>query len=159
VREGGLSALLNYLDFFSTHVQRTALQAASNCCRNLAVENFNHVRDVFPMIRNVLGYSDQRLVEYACMCVIRIIESYYRSNTEPLETLIDVPLMRAVNTLLLPPSGNANNQLHYRHILPPCLVIGCEGQPEDYTHPAGGWCSGYTVCVLDWRTSLGLRSQ
>jgi E3 ubiquitin-protein ligase TRIP12 len=105
VREGGLSALLNYLDFFSTHVQRTSLQAASNCCRNLAVENFNHVRDVFPMIRNVLGYSDQRLVEYACMCVIRIIESYYRSNTEPLETLIDVPLMRAVNNLLLPPSG------------------------------------------------------
>lgn len=105
MREGGLSALLNYLDFFSTHVQRTALQAAANCCRNLAVENFNHVRDVFPMIRNVLGYSDQRLVEYACMCVIRIVESYYRSNTEPLETLIDVPLMRAVNTLLLPPSG------------------------------------------------------
>ncbi|KAG8967260.1 Ubiquitin fusion degradation protein 4, partial [Tulasnella sp. 427] len=30
VREGGLSALLNYLDFFSTNVQRTALQAASN---------------------------------------------------------------------------------------------------------------------------------
>ncbi|KAJ7824746.1 hypothetical protein B0H14DRAFT_3727621 [Mycena olivaceomarginata] len=32
VREGGLSALLNYLDFFSIAVQRTALQAASAAC-------------------------------------------------------------------------------------------------------------------------------
>ncbi|KAG8842065.1 Ubiquitin fusion degradation protein 4, partial [Serendipita sp. 411] len=41
VREGGLAALLNYLDFFSTHVQRTALQAASNCCRNMSSDSFN----------------------------------------------------------------------------------------------------------------------
>ncbi|GLB41853.1 putative protein with domain Homologous to E6-AP Carboxyl Terminus with [Lyophyllum shimeji] len=92
VREGGLAALLNYLDFFSIAVQRTALQAASNCCRNVATEHF-------PMIKG-------RLVEFACLCVIRVVDSYYRASTENLEALVDPDLIRAVNQLLLPAGGS-----------------------------------------------------
>ncbi|RDX51248.1 hypothetical protein OH76DRAFT_1401563 [Lentinus brumalis] len=106
VREGGLAALLNYLDFFSIAVQRTALQAASNCCRNVSIEHFPMIRGVWPIIRNCLGYSDQRLVEYACLCVIRIIDSYYRSSPENLEALVDTDLIRAINMLLLPAGGS-----------------------------------------------------
>ncbi|KAI9062557.1 hypothetical protein FKP32DRAFT_1593207 [Trametes sanguinea] len=106
VREGGLAALLNYLDFFSIAVQRTALQAAANCCRNVSVEHFSMIRAVWPIIRNCLGYSDQRLVEFACLCVIRIIDSYYRSSPEHLEALVDAELIRAVNMLLLPAGGS-----------------------------------------------------
>ncbi|KAF8576807.1 hypothetical protein K439DRAFT_1366247 [Ramaria rubella] len=106
VREGGLAALLNYLDFFSTTVQRTALQAASNCCRNASPDSFTMIRDVFPIVRNVLGYSDQRLVEYACLCVIRTIESYHRSSPGLLETLLDTELIRAIHALLLPAGGS-----------------------------------------------------
>ncbi|KAI0675862.1 hypothetical protein C8Q78DRAFT_964482 [Trametes maxima] len=106
VREGGLAALLNYLDFFSIAVQRTALQAASNCCRNVSVDHFPMIRAVWPIIRNCLGYSDQRLVEYACLCVIRIIDSYYRSSPENLEALVDTDLIRAVNMLLSPAGGS-----------------------------------------------------
>lgn len=106
MREGGLAALLNYLDFFSIAVQRTALQAASNCCRNVSVEHFPMIRSVWPIIRNCLGYSDQRLVEFACLCVIRIIDSYYRSSPENLEALVDIDLIRAINMLLLPAGGS-----------------------------------------------------
>ncbi|KAI0738636.1 hypothetical protein C8Q80DRAFT_1206571 [Daedaleopsis nitida] len=106
VREGGLAALLNYLDFFSIAVQRTALQAASNCCRNVSIEHFPMIRAVWPIIRNCLGYSDQRLVEYACLCVIRIIDSYYRSSPESLEALVDTDLIRAINMLLSPAGGS-----------------------------------------------------
>ncbi|CDO68376.1 hypothetical protein BN946_scf184815.g23 [Trametes cinnabarina] len=106
VREGGLAALLNYLDFFSIAVQRTALQAAANCCRNVSVEHFSMIRAVWPIIRNCLGYSDQRLVEFACLCVIRIIDSYYRASPENLEALVDADLIRAVNMLLLPAGGS-----------------------------------------------------
>ncbi|TFY64792.1 hypothetical protein EVG20_g5828 [Dentipellis fragilis] len=106
VREGGLSALLNYLDFFSIAVQRTALQAAANCCRNVPNEHFQMIRDVWPIIRNCLGYSDQRLVEFACLCVIRVIDSYYRSSSENLENLVDVDLIKAINLLLLPAGGS-----------------------------------------------------
>ncbi|KAF9071607.1 hypothetical protein BDP27DRAFT_1382427 [Rhodocollybia butyracea] len=100
VREGGLAALLNYLDFFSIAVQRTALQAASNCCRNVSPEHFFHDQ------RNCLSYSDQRLVEFACLCVIRVIDSYHRSSTENLESLVDTELIRAVNQLLMPAGGS-----------------------------------------------------
>jgi E3 ubiquitin-protein ligase TRIP12 len=98
--------LLNYLDFFSIAVQRTALQAASNCCRNVPPEHFQMIRSVWPIIRNCLGYSDQRLVEFACLCVIRVIDSYYRSSPENLEILVDAELITAVNVLLLPAGGS-----------------------------------------------------
>lgn len=64
------------------------------------------IRGVWPIIRNCLGYSDQRLVEFACLCVIRVIESYYRSSHENLESLVDVDLIRAINLLLLPAGGS-----------------------------------------------------
>ena len=102
VREGGLAALLNYLDFFSIAVQRTALQAASNCCRNVSSEHFPMIRGVWPIIRNCLTYSDQRLVEFACLCVIRVVDSYHRASIENLESLVDADLIKAVNQLLLP---------------------------------------------------------
>jgi E3 ubiquitin-protein ligase TRIP12 len=107
VREGGLGALLNYLDFFSTHIQRVALQAASNCCRNASPDSFTLIRDVWPTIRSVLAYSDQKLVEYAALCVIRIIESYHRSSPDLLDTLLDTEFIKAVNALLLPSGGSA----------------------------------------------------
>ncbi|KAG6821487.1 hypothetical protein H0H93_010211 [Arthromyces matolae] len=106
VREGGLAALLNYLDFFSIAVQRTALQAASNCCRNVATEHFPMIKGVWPIIGNCLTYSDQRLVEFSCLCVIRVIDSYHRSSIDNLEALVDTDLIKAVNTLLLPAGGS-----------------------------------------------------
>ncbi|KAI5117508.1 hypothetical protein M0805_003913 [Coniferiporia weirii] len=106
VREGGLSALLNFLDFFSIAVQRTALQAAANCLRNASPDSFPMIKDVWPIIRNCLGYADQRLVDFAALCVIRVIESYHRSHAEKLEALVDADLIRAVNMLLLPSGGS-----------------------------------------------------
>ncbi|KAG9103694.1 Ubiquitin fusion degradation protein 4 [Ceratobasidium sp. 370] len=102
VREGGLAALLNFLDFFSTNVQRTALQAAANCCRNVSVDNYSMVKDVFPIIRTVLGYADPRLVEYASLCVIRTIESF-RGHPELLEGLVDTALLRALSSATVSP--------------------------------------------------------
>jgi len=106
IREGGLAALLNYLDFFSIAVQRTALQAAANCCRNVSSEHFHMVKGVWPIIRGCLSYSDQRLVEFACLCVIRVVDSYHRSSIENLQLLVDRDLIKAVNQLLLPAGGS-----------------------------------------------------
>ncbi|EKM81670.1 hypothetical protein AGABI1DRAFT_54559 [Agaricus bisporus var. burnettii JB137-S8] len=106
VRDNGLAALLSYLDFFSIAVQRTALQAAANCCRNISSDHFAMVKGVWPIIRGCLSYSDQRLVEFACLCVIRVIDSYSRSFIENLESLVDMELIRAVNQLLLPAGGS-----------------------------------------------------
>lgn len=64
------------------------------------------IRGVWPIIRNCLGYSDQRLVEYACLCVIRVIDAYHRHSPENLESLVDADLIQAVILLLLPSGGS-----------------------------------------------------
>ena len=64
------------------------------------------IRSVWPIIRNCLGYADQRLVEFACVCVIRVIDAYHRASPENLEKLVDSDLIKAVNLLLLPAGGS-----------------------------------------------------
>lgn len=98
---------MNYLDFFSIAVQRTALQAAANCCRNASADSFPMIKEVWPIIRNCLTYADQRVVDYASLCVIRVIDSYNRSYADKLEALIDTDLIHAVASLLLPAGGSS----------------------------------------------------
>ncbi|KAI0129507.1 E3 ubiquitin-protein ligase UPL3 [Xylariales sp. AK1849] len=105
VREGGLTACLSYLDFFATSTQRTAVTTAANCCRNIPEDSFPVIKDVMPILLNVLGSSDQRVVEQASLCVTRIIESFkYQSGK--LEELVSVDLLKAILRLLVPGTTN-----------------------------------------------------
>lgn len=106
VREGGLSALLTFLDFFSTHVQRTALTAAANCCHSLSLESFSSVRDMMPVLRNVLTYSDRKLVEQACLAITGVVESY-RHHPDKLEVLLTPELLEAIAQLMVPGATDA----------------------------------------------------
>ncbi|KAJ1021374.1 hypothetical protein NDA18_005611 [Ustilago nuda] len=133
VKEGGLSAILQYLDFFNIHIQRTAMTAAAHCCRKLTPESLSMVRDVMPIIQNVLTYSDQRLVESACKCVVRVVESY-RLHPELLEQLLTGELLAALNNLLLPASSatSSNTTLGasvYTDVLK-ALGIACRSSPR-----------------------------
>lgn len=117
VREGGLAALLNFLPFFSTNVQRTAVTTAANCCRNISGEHFAMIREVFPILRDVLTQTDQRLVEQATLAVLRTLESY-RHNAEHLEGLLDLPTVVAINALLMPAGGSPIiSDSTYTHLL------------------------------------------
>ncbi|KAE8267976.1 hypothetical protein A4X09_0g4365 [Tilletia walkeri] len=106
VKEGGLNAMLQFLDFFNIHVQRTAMTTAANCCRKLTADSFAMVSDIMPIVQNVLGYADQRLVESACKCVVRMIDSY-RHHPELLEQLITSELVGPLCELLLAASGGS----------------------------------------------------
>ncbi|KAL2161915.1 hypothetical protein VTH06DRAFT_7700 [Thermothelomyces fergusii] len=105
VREGGLTACLSYLEFFATSTQRVAVNTAANCCQNLELESFPVVRDVMPILLNVLGSSDQKVVEKGSLCVTRIVESF-RFHPSKLEELISVDLLKGILRLLLPGSTN-----------------------------------------------------
>ncbi|EAQ85246.1 hypothetical protein CHGG_09260 [Chaetomium globosum CBS 148.51] len=105
VREGGLTACLSYLEFFATSTQRVAVTTAANCCQNLDQESFPVVRDVMPILLNVLGSSDQKVVEKGSLCVTRIVESF-RFHPSKLEELVSVDLLKAILRLLVPGSTN-----------------------------------------------------
>lgn len=104
VEEGGLSALLNYLPFFCTAVQRNAVQAAANCCKNLSSEQAGKIQDCWPVLQEVLCQSDQKLVEIAALTIIRVLDSY-RHNAELLESLLHPPMIAALSAVLSPESG------------------------------------------------------
>ncbi|KAI1158253.1 HECT-domain-containing protein [Nemania serpens] len=105
VREGGLTACLSYLDFFATSTQRTAVTTAANCCRNIPEDSFPVIKEVMPILLNVLGSSDQRVVEQASLCVTRIVESF-RYHSSKLEQLVSVDLLKAILRLLVPGTTN-----------------------------------------------------
>ncbi|KAF1953048.1 hypothetical protein CC80DRAFT_165147 [Byssothecium circinans] len=105
VREGGLTACLTYLDFFATSTQRTAVTTAANCCRNIPEDSFATVRDVMPILENILNNNDQKVVEQGCICVSRIVQSF-RHYDNKLEELVSPELLRAILRLLLPGTTN-----------------------------------------------------
>ncbi|KAL9603842.1 MAG: hypothetical protein Q9219_000951 [cf. Caloplaca sp. 3 TL-2023] len=105
VREGGLTACLTYLDFFATPTQRSAVTTAANCCRNIPQDSFKVVRDVMPILLNVLSSSDQKVVEQGSLCVSRIIESF-KHHQDKLEELVSTDLLKAIRSLLLPGTTN-----------------------------------------------------
>lgn len=105
VREGGLTACLTYLDFFATSTQRTAVITAANCCRNIPEDSFHVIREVMPILLNVLGSSDQKVVEQGSLCVTRVIESF-RGHTSKVEELVSTDLLKAMLRLLLPGTTN-----------------------------------------------------
>ncbi|KAF1970059.1 hypothetical protein BU23DRAFT_220661 [Bimuria novae-zelandiae CBS 107.79] len=105
VREGGLTACLTYLDFFATGTQRTAVTAAANCCRNIPEDSFLTVRDVMPILGNILKNSDQKVVEQGCICISRIVQSFKHQDSK-LEELVSPELLRAILGLLLPGTTN-----------------------------------------------------
>lgn len=105
VREGGLTACLSYLDFFATSTQRTAVTTAANCCRNIPEDSFSVVKDVMPILLNVLGSNDQKVVEQGSLCVSRVVESF-RYHPSKLEELVSTDLLKAILRLLLPGTTN-----------------------------------------------------
>lgn len=105
VKEGGLAACLEYLDFFPMSTQRTAVTTAANCCRNLPHDYFDVVKDAMRILRDVLKNSDQRVVEQAAICVSRIVEAW-RHTPSKLEALINEDLLGSILRLLLPGSTN-----------------------------------------------------
>ncbi|KAL9610178.1 MAG: hypothetical protein Q9167_005106 [Letrouitia subvulpina] len=105
VREGGLTACLTYLDFFATSTQRTAVTTAANCCRNIPQDSFAVVKEVMPILLNVLGSSDQKVVEQGSLCVSRVVESF-KYQQDKLEELISTDLLKAIRRLLVPGTTN-----------------------------------------------------
>ncbi|ROW03658.1 hypothetical protein VPNG_07208 [Cytospora leucostoma] len=105
VKEGGLAACLEYLDFFPMSTQRTAVTTAANCCRNLPHDYFDVVKDAMRILRDVLKNSDQRVVEQASICVSRIVDTW-RHNPSKLEALVTEDLLSSILRLLLPGSTN-----------------------------------------------------
>ena len=136
VREGGLTACLTYLEFFATSTQRTAVTTAANCCRNIPEDSFATVRDVMPILLQVLRSSDQKVLEQGCLCVSRIVESFKFQDSK-LEDASPVgdDLLKAVLRLLLLGTTSLVGPKIYTQFLSGVLAITARASPEALRFP------------------------
>ncbi|KAI8554080.1 hypothetical protein RHMOL_Rhmol05G0069800 [Rhododendron molle] len=79
LRAGALMAVLSYLDFFSTGVQRVALSTAANMCKKLPSDAADFVMEAVPLLTNLLQYHDAKVLEHASVCLTRIAEAFASS--------------------------------------------------------------------------------
>ncbi|KAJ7512485.1 hypothetical protein B0H11DRAFT_2268521 [Mycena galericulata] len=89
---------ISYIDL----AEQTLASIASKCRRNVTPDHSSQIRRIWPIIRNCIAYSDRRLVKFARLYIIRVVDSYHRMSVENLEVLVDTDLICAVNQLLLP---------------------------------------------------------
>ncbi|XP_009622742.1 E3 ubiquitin-protein ligase UPL4 isoform X2 [Nicotiana tomentosiformis] len=80
LQSGAIMAILSYIDFFSTSVQRKALSTVVNICKKLPSECPSPLMDAVPILCNLLLYEDRQLVESVATCLIRIVEQVCRSS-------------------------------------------------------------------------------
>lgn len=99
LRAGALMAVLSYLDFFSSGVQRVALSTAANICKKLPSDAADFVMAAVPRLTNLLQFHDSKVVEHASVCLTRIVESF-SSSSEKLDELCNHGLVSKAARLI-----------------------------------------------------------
>ncbi|GMH23656.1 hypothetical protein Nepgr_025499 [Nepenthes gracilis] len=99
LRAGALMAVLSYLDFFSTGVQRVALSTAANMCRKLPSDAADFVMEAVPHLTNLLHYHDAKVLEHASVCLTRIVEAF-ASSPDKLDELCNHGLVTQAASLI-----------------------------------------------------------
>ncbi|MCH92349.1 E3 ubiquitin-protein ligase UPL4-like, partial [Trifolium medium] len=77
---GAIMAVLNYIDFFSTSIQRVALSTVVNICKKLPSESPTPFMEAVPILCNLLLYEDRQLVENVATCLIKIVDRVSHSS-------------------------------------------------------------------------------
>ncbi|PKA56014.1 E3 ubiquitin-protein ligase UPL3 [Apostasia shenzhenica] len=99
LRAGALMAVLSYLDFFSTGVQRVALSTAANMCKKLPSDAGDFVMEAVPLLTNLLQYHDAKVLEYASVCLTRIADAF-ASSPDKLDELCNHGLVAQAASLI-----------------------------------------------------------
>ncbi|KAL5706451.1 HECT-type E3 ubiquitin transferase [Ranunculus cassubicifolius] len=111
LRAGALMAVLSYLDFFSTGVQRVALSTAANMCKKLPSDAADFVMEAVPLLTNLLQYHDSKVLEHASVCLTRIAEAF-ASSSEKLDELCNHGLVgQAASLISISNSGGGQASL------------------------------------------------
>jgi E3 ubiquitin-protein ligase TRIP12 len=111
LRAGALVAVLSYVDFFQTGVQRVAVATAANICRGLSTEYVDAVSTAAPILIGLLSYSDAKIVDSACLALTRIADAFSRSP-EHMEMLVGFGLINSiVEMVAVSDTGSITSQL------------------------------------------------
>ncbi|ORY53560.1 hypothetical protein BCR33DRAFT_2838 [Rhizoclosmatium globosum] len=114
IKENGLVACLQYLDFFGLHVQRTAVGIVAKSCKGLGIlvpgsektkDVFAKLQDILPIIENLITNADTKIMESSVSSIEAIVHWAVKDEST-LESLITPSLLRAVMTALRPTAAS-----------------------------------------------------
>ncbi|ANM70342.1 ubiquitin-protein ligase 4 [Arabidopsis thaliana] len=71
---GAIMAVLSFIDFFSTSIQRVAISTVVNICKQLSSESPSPFMDAVPILCTLLQYEDRQLVENVAICLTKIAD-------------------------------------------------------------------------------------
>lgn len=125
LQAGAIMAVLSFVDFFSTSVQRVALSTVVNICKKLPSENFSPFMEAVPRLCNLLQYEDRQLVENVAICLIKIAERVSQLS-EMLDELCEHGLINQATHLVQLNSRTTLSQPVYNGLIG-LLVKLCSG--------------------------------
>ncbi|KAK4281445.1 hypothetical protein QN277_012938 [Acacia crassicarpa] len=166
LRAGAIMAVLTYIDFFSTSIQRVALSTVVNICKKLPSESLSPCMEALPTLCNLLHHEDRQLVENVATCLIKIVEQAGHSS-KLLDELCEHGLIQQVSDIL---SSNGRTtlsqpiyngligllvkissgsvvafktlyELNIRNVLKDILATSDLPHGVSSSHPLGGHCS------------------
>eukprot|EP00760_Papus_ankaliazontas_P034769 PhM_4_TR7470/c0_g1_i1/m.64324/K10590/TRIP12; E3 ubiquitin-protein ligase TRIP12 len=71
--EGGVTAMLSFIDFFNMSVQRKVVAAVAGLCKRVNSSNFDTVASNLPQLSNFLSYDDPKIIESALLAIHRCL--------------------------------------------------------------------------------------
>ncbi|KAJ3191722.1 Ubiquitin-protein ligase [Irineochytrium annulatum] len=104
VKANGLFASLQFIDFFSLHVQRTAVTIVANACQKLKAvteETISMVKAIIPNLDGLLKNADQKVVEQTVRAMSRIVEWCWKSESS-LQSIITTSIIDTMIGLITP---------------------------------------------------------
>ncbi|XP_023527252.1 E3 ubiquitin-protein ligase UPL4-like isoform X1 [Cucurbita pepo subsp. pepo] len=113
---GAVMAVLTFIDFFSSSIQRTALRTVVNICKKLPSECPQTLIEAVPILCNLFQHDDGELVENVARCMIKIAECAHQS-CEILDGLCQHGLIQQVIRLINLNSRTSLSQTIYNDLL------------------------------------------
>lgn len=116
LQAGAIKAVLSFVDFFSTSVQRVALSTVVNICKRFPSECSSCFMEAVPIFCNLLQYEDRQLVESVVTCLIKIVDQVSQSS-EMLDELCRHGLIQQTTHLINLNGRTTVSQLIYNGLI------------------------------------------
>jgi E3 ubiquitin-protein ligase TRIP12 len=123
MRAGGVQAVLSFLDFFQTGVQRVAVKTAANMLSCVSSrQDVTMIRDALPILVNLLSYGDDKIVENAFLGLARALSGMsgcmgslkkpHGTNDDYVSTILSTKMLDEMTRLLqVSESGSMHSSL------------------------------------------------
>eukprot|EP01134_Creolimax_fragrantissima_P002053 CFRG2053T1 len=127
LKEGGLSAVLTFLDFFAMAAQRSALTSAANMCVKVTrtEECFDIVKPVINTLRELVASPDGKIADKACVCCMSLVD-VFQTDSDKLEAIAGDTLVPNLLKIMGHSRESASTLTNVIHTLSQL----CQGSPK-----------------------------